>query len=228
VKMRKKMFVFALVTLALLYGSSIAQANLVSGSLWHVSEATAQNAIPANVPATTPDVTFTVNSPLSFDSRTAPNFTVGAWLATGGATSIVENTPNTLTSLMDDTTVTSPLPGNGTTGTLVRFTGFVTVTDPMSFTVGHDDGLTLVINGVDLGFNPGPTAFQSTTQTLTGQSGNLPFELVYGECSGGPAILQIDLPFTNAEVPLPPSALLLGTGIIGLAGLGWRRRKTMV
>jgi hypothetical protein len=28
-----------------------------------------------------------------------------------------------------------------------------------------------------------------------------------------------------ATVPLPPSVLLLGTGILGLAGLGWRRRK---
>jgi hypothetical protein len=29
-----------------------------------------------------------------------------------------------------------------------------------------------------------------------------------------------------SHVPLPPSVLLLGTGILGLVGLGWRRRKT--
>jgi len=27
-------------------------------------------------------------------------------------------------------------------------------------------------------------------------------------------------------VPLPPTALLLGSGLLGLVGLGWRRRKT--
>jgi hypothetical protein len=32
--------------------------------------------------------------------------------------------------------------------------------------------------------------------------------------------------FVDALIPLPPSALLLGTGLLGLVGLGWRRRKT--
>jgi hypothetical protein len=29
-----------------------------------------------------------------------------------------------------------------------------------------------------------------------------------------------------SSVPIPPSALLLGSGLLGLVGLGWRRRKT--
>ncbi len=28
-----------------------------------------------------------------------------------------------------------------------------------------------------------------------------------------------------APIPLPPSALLLGSGLLGLVGFGWRRRK---
>ena len=39
--------------------------------------------------------------------------------------------------------------------------------------------------------------------------------------------MTLDSISTDASaVPLPPSVLLLGTGILGLVGLGWRRRKT--
>ncbi len=85
----------------------VAQANTISGSLWHVPEAVLQNAVPANVPGTTPDVTFDVDSPFNFSATSA---TVDTWLASSGAFNIPENTAGTLTSLMD----------NGAQGTLVN------------------------------------------------------------------------------------------------------------
>ncbi len=30
----------------------------------------------------------------------------------------------------------------------------------------------------------------------------------------------------HSAVPIPPTALLLGSGLLGLVGLGWRRRKS--
>jgi len=150
-----------------------------------VPEAISQNAIPANVPGTTPDVTFSVNSPFNFSGTSV---SVGTWLASSSAFGIAENTAGTLASLMD----------NGTFGTLVSFAGQVTVTNGEMFTVTHDDGLTLIIGGLNLAFNPGPTSPITSIATYTGPSGTFDFQLVYGECCGGPAVLQVDLPFTAA------------------------------
>lgn len=193
-------------------GVGSAQAvNVVAGKLWHVPEAISQNAIVANVPGTTPDVTFSVDAPFNFSATSA---SVSTWLASSSAFGIVENTAGTLASLMD----------NGVYGTILSFTGFVTVTTGQMFTVTHDDGLTLIIGGMDLGFSPAPTSPTTSTITYTGPSGNLPFQLVYGECCGGPAVLQVDLPFTTA-VPEPETYALMLAGLGALGFVARRRRR---
>lgn len=203
----RRVFAGALALLAL----GAAHANVITGRLWQVPEAVTFNAIPANVPATTPDVVFDVNSPMNF---TGTGVTIGTWLSSSSAFNITENTSGALTSLMD----------NGVVGTLIEFTGFVTVTNGQQFTVTHDDGLTLIIGGLDLGFNDGPTAPVTSTATYTGPSGTFAFQLVYAECCGGPAVLQVDLPFSNTPtgVPETPTMALVG---LGLAGCAFTRRR---
>lgn len=186
--------------------------NVAVGKLWHVPEAISQSAIPANVPGTAPDVTFSVNAPFNFSGTSV---TVGTWLGSSSAFGIVENTAGTLASLMD----------NGTSGTLLEFTGLVTVTTGQTFTVTHDDGLTLIIGGLDLGFSSGPTAPTTSLATYTGPTGTFAFQLVYGECCGGPAVLQVDLPFT-AAVPEPETYALMLAGLAALGFVSRRRRRS--
>ena len=203
----------AVIAMSLVVGNNTQAANIASGSLWHVPEAISQNAIPANVPATAPDVTFDVFSPFNFAATSA---TVQTWLNSSSAFNIVEHTSGALASLMD----------NGAYGTLLEFTGDVSVVNGQKFTVTHDDGLTLVIGGVDLGFNAGPTPPTTTIATYTGPTGTFPFQLVYGECCGGPAVLQVDLPFQSvSRAPDGGSTLVLaGLGSLALLGLSRRLR----
>ena len=192
-------------------GAGSAQAaNTAHGKLWHVPEAVTLSAVPANVPLTAADVEFDVLSPFNFSGT---NTTVGNWLGSSSAFNIAEATAGTLASLMDD----------GTVGTLLEFQGQVTVTNGMQFTVTHDDGLTLIIGGIDLGFSPGPTGPVQSTATYTGPSGTFAFQLVYAECCGGPAVLQVDLPFV-AGVPEPETYALMFSGL-GLVAFMARRRR---
>lgn len=193
----------------LLLGASSSRlcAGIVTGSLWAVSNAVAQNAIPGNVPASAPDVTFQVNTPLNFNS---PG-TVAQFLAAGSAFNIV-GLPAQLSRPM----------GDGTTSTLMQFLGQVTVTNGQAFSVAHDDGLTLIIGGITVISASGPTSAVVTNATYSGPTGTFAFQLVYGECCGAPGVLQVDLPLVSSP---EPNSAFLGVGVIALFGLGLIRRQ---
>src|ERR1700759_2908921 len=79
----KLMFGAAVFVTALAAAGS-AYANVATGSIWENNTTGAQNAIPGNVPATTPDVTFSVTTPIDFTSGSL--YTIGEFLSSGGAT----------------------------------------------------------------------------------------------------------------------------------------------
>ena len=187
------------------------RANLVFGSLWEIggpdNGGGIQYATITNIPTTPPDLTFSVNSPLSFDSRNATNgYTIGGWLSTGGATLV---------------TGTSEA-GNSVNNIFIEIAGLVSVTNGQQFTVTHDDGLTLVIGGQTVIDAPGPTSPNQTIGVYTGPTGNEPFTLVYSEVDGPPAVLQLDLPLA---VPEPTMARIAGSSLLLLLGMRALRRR---
>jgi hypothetical protein len=52
--------------------------------------------------------------------------------------------------------------------TIFNFTGTVSATSGQTFTAGHDDGPTLIIDGITVINAPGATAYAVTTETYTG------------------------------------------------------------
>jgi len=189
----------------LLLGAT-AHADII-GSIWENNPVAAGNAIPANVPNTTPDVTFDIpGSVINFQSN--GQYTIGQFLASGGATILTG----------------AGHAGDILNNTIFNFTGTVTVTNGETFTAGHDDGLTLIIGGITVISAPGPTGFATTMQTYTGPSGNFPFQLVYGECCGAPGDIEVSgLALVSPTVPEPSSIILIST-MIGAIGFVGRKR----
>ncbi len=195
--------------------SGTSQTAVVTGAAYFVPEAAAQKAVIGSTNGLTPNATFSVplfngtptvpptnpacstgmfpGDTLCFDSSVSaplggfPNaYTLGGFLASGGATTVT-GTASDLGQVLD----------NGTSGTIFEFTGTVTVTSGQTFTVTHDDGLSLTIGGMPVITAPGPTAAETTVATYSGPSGTFPFDLVYGECCGPPAVLAISLPLQS-------------------------------
>jgi len=195
-------------SLAALVLAGTAQANTVTGSIWENDPTGAGDATPGNVPHTTPNVTFTTTTPISFASGNL--YTIGEFLASGNGSTILTGSGEL---------------GNKLENTIFDFTGTVSVTTAEMFTAGHDDGLTLVIDDITVIDVPGPTGFSNTTETYNGPTGTFAFELVYGECCGAPGDLSISLPLQSVVTPEPSPVILAGTGLLlTLAGLLRRRR----
>jgi hypothetical protein len=185
-----------------------AQANTITGSMWFSTDAVVGNtgtgAIPANVPLTTPDVTFSTSGDLNFSTGSA--YTVGEFLSSGNGSTILTGSGNL---------------GQSVDNTIFNFIGQVTVSNGENFTLGHDDGATLIIGGVTVVNAPGPTSLSLSPFTWTGASGTYNFQLVYAECCGAPADLVTSLPLES--IPDSGSTMALLGGALTMMGVVARR-----
>ena len=132
------------------------------------------------------------------------NFTIGKFLS-GGSNLVIDST-------LANKTVAS---------TEFVFTGSTYLVHGQSYSFTHDDGMTLSIDGVSYINTPAQTVAIASTFIYTGVTGNHSFNLDYASNSLSPSVLTGS--FTPAATPEPSSFIMLGTGIIGAAGMVRRR-----
>jgi hypothetical protein len=101
-----------------------------------------------------------------------------------------------------------------------------TRSDKITIAVSHKSGSDTTTLKVTMNSDQDP----GTSNQVTGYLENELFQDITAGIFGvdnhtfGGHYVQV-LAASDTEVPIPPTALLLGSGLIGLAGLGWRRKR---
>ena len=216
--------IYAVMVLAL---AATAQATYI-GSSWVVTGTEAPwlggtNAV-FPTPTTGLDATFTstsVNWANPAGSGSLKNFlnsNPGTTILTCVTATVGAVTYNCNTDVMSTGTATTQ--SSTTYGQIIDIKGTETFVAGTTYNITHDDGLTVMLDGVTIINSPG--AQSGTVNTFTA-SGVHTIEILYGECCGNPSTLTSNLPI-NA-VPEPGTlALVLGTLLTG-AGLLFRRQN---
>lgn len=211
----KNLTKISVLALAGLASFPAANAAAIQATMWSVPAATANN-VPTlgNTPGAgaTELGTFTA-SELMFSGDS--NYSLGGFLNSFGAASNIV--------FMNGATANSSL-----TDVLFEFTGTATFTNGQVFTVLHDDGINLYVNGDLVLGQPNATSPTSTPFTYNGATGVFGFDFIYANGPPTQADFQTSLVTSTTVVsgtPEPSAILLWGVGLAVLAFVAVRRRQ---
>jgi hypothetical protein len=213
----KKMMVVLLAGAMLMMATS-AMATSFSGAIWTYDTPFSQEGagnllLPSGMPTITASATFTVND-LNFDSGrgtlTYDTFLKGDSNSNINGLAWTSGTPAFINSFVT---------GGNFTGSIFQFTG--TAHFDENATIRHDDGFFLTLMNLSGGFvknvdSSYPTGAINTSLDLNNAAGDYQFILNYGANNGFPEVL---IASGVAPVPEPATMLLLGLGLIGVAGI---------
>jgi hypothetical protein len=175
-----------------------------------------------------PDPTKGLDATATSGSVNFANLTAGgtlkSFLLSDPLTTINTCTTATVNGVTDScatgvmSTGTASKETSSTYGQILDITGTQTFLGGFTYTITHDDGIIVKIDGKTVISDPGPTT--SDVSSFTTTAGVHHIDILYGECCGNPAILRSNLP-TN--VPEPGSPELMALGLTGLLA-GFRRK----